>query len=262
MPFDMVGYAEAAPGANGKIAAPTDTIYKTTGDDLFIKKDKPYLLGLFNAQQSTGAAMKVQQPSLKPDYYFMKSFVHGLYQLSDGWHHMFGRPLPLFPGEKMNMEAVNATDEDTLVGALLGSGKITQAMLDAVNPTHKITGYSDTTVTANTWSTCAITWDEDLPEGKYAVVGMRAGAWLTGAIAEEASIARLILPEAPLHRPGVPVLYTGGAHVEYQTSGWEPWVHWPLMPEVFLMNDSMPNIEVLSQQAWTDEDVSLLLQKG
>ena len=261
MGFDIVGFAEAAPGANGKIAAPTDSIYHTSGDDLFIKPEKPYLLGVFSALQSTGAAVKIDQPSLKNPYYFIKSFQHGLYQLSDGWHHLFGRPLPLVPGEKLNVEAVNATDEDALVGLILGSSRISQAMLDSVNPTHRITGYSDTTVVANAWSTCPITWDEDLPAGRYAVVGMRVGCWLTGAITEEASIARLIMPEASNERPGVPALYMGADHEEYQIAGVEPWVDWPFMPEVSFTNLHMPNIEVLSQQAWTDEEVELMLQR-
>jgi len=261
MPFDIVGFAEAAPGANGNIAAVTDQIYKTASTDyLTVKSEKSYLLGVYVAQQSTGAGIKLQQPGLKPDYYFPKSHVHGEFQASNGWHHLFGRPLPLF-ADKLNVNSVNATDEDTLVALLLGDGKISQSALDGVNPTHSLTGYADVTVTANAWTTVAVTWDEDLPPGKYAVVGMRVGCWLTGTIAEEAAIARLILPDAPNHRPGVPVTYMGADHKEYQATGVEPWVDWPLMPEVAFKHDQPPNLEVLSQQAWTDEDVHLQLQR-
>jgi hypothetical protein len=56
-------------------------------------------------------------------------------------------------------------------------------------------GTSATTLVAGTWSNCAITFDENLPRGRYQIVGMKGIS--AGAIA-----ARTVLPEIRW-RPGV-----------------------------------------------------------
>ena len=71
---------------------------------------------------------------------------------------MFGRPLPLRPDTSLWADEVNATDEDILIGLLVGNGKITQSMLDKVTPDHYIHGTSATTLTADTWTLCPMVW--------------------------------------------------------------------------------------------------------
>jgi len=261
MPFDIVGFSEAAPGANALVAAGGgDTLYKVTGDDLMVKKSAPFVLGLLYAAEATGERARLQQPSLAIDYEFIKCMLTADLDPMLGYHHLFGRPLPLVV-EKLNAYSVNAGDEDTIIGAILGSGKITQDMLDAVNPTHKITGYGDTTITANTWSACAITWNQSLPKGDYAIVGMRASVFL--AANPWVALARLtgLKGEGAGWRPGVPCAIAEADHEEYQSIGIEPWHMWPLMREIQFPHDDLPNIEVLSPAAHTDENVELLLQK-
>lgn len=63
-------------------------------------------------------------------------------------------------------------------------------------------GTSVTTATADQWTTLAMTWEDTLPEGRYAVVGLEAeGANMIGA--------RLVLPDQQ-PRPGCPGLSAVG----------------------------------------------------
>lgn len=259
MPIDIIGFSEAAPGTGTvEIAgAGGDTFYRVEGDDIIIKDKKSYVLGVFAAAESTGARVLLRQPDLKLDYEFLKCMLLADLDPTQGWTHLFGRPLPLAPSDKLNALCVNATDEDTIIGVMLGSGKISQASLDAVNPTHTITGYSDTTLTANTWTACAITWNQDLPKGEYAVVGMKVGAWIASGIMS--CIARLTGIEGS--RIGVPVAIMEADHEEFQSITTLPFVNFPLMPTVKFPHNDMPSLECLSPAALTDENIELLLQK-
>lgn len=263
MPFDVIGFSEATPGTGTVFVAGAalDSLFSVSGDDINLKAapKRQYLLGVLYAAESTGARALVRQPSLQLDHEFHKCALTPDLDPTQGWAHHFARPLPLVGNEKVNALSVNATDEDTIIGLLVGNAKITQAMLDAVNPTHKITGYGDTTITANSWTQCAITWNQDLPEGTYAVVGMRAGVFL--AANAWAALARLLIPGKTEWRPGVPCAVMEADHEEYQSITYEPWVKWPKMSGIQITNKTMPNIEVLSPAAHTDENVELLLEK-
>jgi len=162
-------------------------------------------------------------------------------------------------GEKINALSQNATDETTLVAALVGNGSISQGMLDSVRPTHSIIGDGDTTITALTWTFCPITWDQDLPKGKYAVVGMKFGYYI--AAAPLATVARLVLPGNTDWRPGVPGTLCGGDHKLATDATHLPCWDWPLMSKIVFEHDNPPDIECVSNAAITDETVELLLQK-
>jgi len=251
-----VGFCEATPGT-GTVplaAALNETLYTTAGDDLIVTKEAPYLLGAFGIGTSTLGDYLLRQPG-KVDKAFKKASLVADVAPLCSFSNLFGRPLPLSPG-KLNALVVNATDEISLIGLILGSGKITQAMLDAVNPTHIISGYSDTTVTAYTWSHCAVTWNQDLPKGTYEVVGMK------GAIfgQTEMGLMRLSIPGGQGWKPGVPAAQSSADHEELQSLEKLPACDWPLMGIKF-DDQHMPNIEVLATAADTDENVELLLQK-
>lgn len=259
MPFNLVGFAEAAPGANGKIAAGSnDDFYSVSADDLKITKAAPFLLGIAAFCESTGGRIKLQQPTLPLDYAFSRVGLLSSDHPGLGYTHHFSRPLPLVPDEKLNCETVNATDEDHIIGLLLGNGKITQSMLDAVNPTHRITGFADQTCTAMAWTNATITWNQDLPQGKYAVVGMIYGYFKTTPAMP--AFARL-LTDNKNWRPGVFGHELQADKLEMQANPDELFEHWPLMPEVAFEHDKTPNIQVLAGEATTDHIVELLLQK-
>ena len=261
-PFDLIGYAEATPGTGEVLiaAALADSLYKHVLDDNMIIKGREWLLGAYFAALTTGESGFISQPSLHLDYQFLS--VQGMgaaVAAMAGYTHMFGRPLRMVGGEKCNVKIQNASDEDALVGLLLGSGKISQSKLDAVNPTHRIRGSADQTLTARAWTNVAITWDQDLPEGEYAVVGMKYG-YYKGTIAMPA-MARILLPGKTSWRPGVPGNWLGGDKLQFETLAYHKFEHWPLMREISFLHSNMPDIEALSPEATTDHVVELLLQK-
>jgi len=261
MPFDLIAFGEAAPGTGTpNIAAGiAETLYKFTTDTITIKKEKPFLLGVFAAVESTGGYVLLRQPSLQLDYEFAKIALLGTHDPIQGYTHMFGRPLPLVGGEILQALINNATDEDAIIGLLVGNGKIPQSSLDAVNPTHRIRGVADSTCTAMQWNNVTITWDDDLEVGTYAVVGMTYGYYKASAAMP--ALARLVLPGHTDHRPGVVGVELQADKLELQELTMLPCIHWPLMPEVIFEHDTPPNLEVYAAEATTDHLVELLLQK-
>jgi len=265
LPFDLVAFGEATPGAADPAAiavALGDTLYSVSGDDLRIKKQAPWLLGYGAFAEAQGARSVLSQPTPPLNYEFLKCALLAAQSPSLCWNHMFGRPLPLVPEEKLNVGIEMIADEDAIAFLLLGSGKITQAMLDAVNPTHRITGEADTTVTAFKWTDCPVTWDQSLPRGRYAPVGMIFSYWKTAAPAMPAA-ARLVFHEekASGWRPGVVGCYLDKDHEELQTMDYFPAIDWPLMSNIDFSHDNVPSIEVCAAEAHTDQNFELLLQK-
>lgn len=259
MPFNMVGFSDDAPGAVGTDEVPVglaERLYRVAVNDLYVTKEAPYVLGVFYAYEATGARCLLRQPKMV-DYNIIKGCITADRDAPRGQSHYFGRPLPLRV-DKLNALTVNAANEDTIIGVMLGSGKITQAMLDKVNPTHVIEGYSPTTIVANTWTHCPVVWYQDLDAGVYEIVGMRAQGYLAANL--WSGLIRIAIPGSMSWQPGVPA-HLGGADYElYSEETYEPWTRWPLMGVRF-DTEHMPNIEALSPSAWTHERVELTLQK-
>jgi len=175
---------------------------------------------------------------------------------SGGWTHLFDTPLPIKESTALFAASVNAVSEDTLIGALVGDSLISNQSIQGLRH-YQIHGVSDQLLVANTWTNCVVVWDQIPPQGRYAIVGMRAGVY--GAAALNSTLVRLVIPGAQNIRPGVPAAYMGADHEEYQIQPYEPWSKWPLMPQVSFMDTQMPNIECLSPGANTDENVELQL---
>lgn len=261
MPFDIIGFLEATPGTGlvNLAGALGENLYRVSGDDIINKVENKFLLGAFCAGVSTGQDYRLRQPSLPIDHQFHKIMLEADPDPIQGYEHFFGRPLPLIGGEKINALIANATDESSIIAFMLGNAPISRGMLDSVRPTHVIRGIGDTTLTAKTWSTCAITWDQDLPKGEYAIVGLKAGHWITSG--PLATVARVLIPGNNDWRPGCPSALMEADHEEFQSITAMPFTRWPLMRKVSFPHTNMPNMEYLSNAAITDETVELLLQK-
>lgn len=264
MPFDVIVFGEATPGTGTPniAAAAGDQLYKVSGDDITIQPKATWLLGTLCFAASTGGRHRLKQPSEALYYEFIKCCLQADNDPSEGFTNLLGRPLPLFPNEKLNVSIGNATDEQDFVAAFVGNGRITQAMLDSINPTHCIVGSSDTDLVANTWTTLTMTWNQDLPKGMYAVVGMKAGFYKSSG--PGLGVARLILsePQAAAWRPGVPAAVIEADSIEFQSIPDDvPFWKWPLMGEIVFPHDKLPSIEAVSGIAMTDSVYELLLQK-
>lgn len=101
-------------------------------------------------------------------------------------------------------------------------------------------------LTAGTWVAGSLTFDQSLPYGRYAVVGMQATIG-------DAMLARLAFPGQTQYRPGVPVVEAYGSYVN---------------PQVFRMGNfglfgtfdstAQPLLEVLGHTAGSEACVVLL----
>ena len=270
MPFDLVAWYESQQcTALTAVAAVSDPkMYHTSADDLFVKKKAPWLLASLCGAitQATLKYYEFRQPSLKIPYRFYKGAALGDALLAEAFNNLWASPLPLYPGEKLNAYVQNATDEIDMIVAWLGNGPARLSDLENVRPTHSITGYNDGALTAGSWTDVEITWDQDLPKGRYAVVGMQVASYLAAAVAY--GVARLVLLGSSW-RPGVIVRAAeadklGVASISPSLLYGE---RWPLMvggreeDQIAFNHDQMPNLEMLCAAANTDHVVELLLQK-
>lgn len=261
MPFDIVAWYEsqecAALTANTAVA---DDVYQTSGDDIYVKKRAPWLTGFMYLGLTTPKYAELRQPSLKVPYRFYRSYLATSNTYGTAYQHMWPRPLPLYAGEKLNAYCQNAATEVNLIAAWLASGPCKRGDIENVRPTHNITGYADQALTAGSWTDTTITWDQDLPKGRYAIVGMLGATYK--ASGPQLAIARLKLLDTTW-RPGVPLNMMIGDKIELLHLGysWQQGILWPLMPEISFEHDEMPNLEILSGAANTDHIIELMLQK-
>lgn len=271
MPFDLVGYAELAPGTGlvNVAGALGDTLYHVALDDILTKPEVNRVVGAFCAACATGEDYRLRQPSLFIDHQFQKIQLLADNDPSQGHTHLFHNPLPLSShsgkkgteakGEKLEALIQNAVDEPVIIGVMLSTHPISYGMLD-VEPDYIIHGEGDTNPTVLRWTNCAITWDQDLPKGTYVPIGMKVGLYPTTT-----GIARINCPGATDWRPGVPCALTEASHKEFQSVTWNPWNWWPFMPKVNFTNVAMPNIELLCTKLnvadTIDQDVELAVKK-
>lgn len=269
MPFDVVAwYEDGAFAALGNItAALKDDIYKVETDDITVKKRAAFLAGLIvvSNDDKTLKYGEIRQPSLKIPY---RSYMTGSYEtagaagIAGAMLNLFASPLPLYAGEKMNAAIFNSSTEPQLIVALLSSGRATKSAMENVNPTHLVTGHSTTTLVAGSWVKVPVTWDQSLPKGRYAVVGMRVGSWITGQTIGM-GFARLTLLDSTW-RPGVANSWMWGQKLAAWMggAGFDTGHRWPLMREISFEHDEMPNMEILGvEYLLTQHVINLLLQK-
>ena len=258
MPFDVVAFLETQTAtALSGVDAVEDEQYVTSGDDLFIKKEAPWLGGVLQLGVTTPKYCETRQPSLKIPYRFYKSALTTVVDHRAGLDLFWKRLLPLYAEEKLNVYVQNETAEYSLVGLWLMSGRMNQAAIDSVSPTHRITGYADQTLTVNIWNDVTVTWDQTLPKGKYAVVGMKAGSYLA---ASTPALARLKLLGCTW-RPGVVTDEITADKTLFVNHLYAPDEKWPLMNEISFRHNQMPNVQMLSLTADTDHVFELALQK-
>ncbi|GAH90539.1 unnamed protein product, partial [marine sediment metagenome] len=261
MPFDVVAFLETQTAENlSGVDAVADRYYDVHEDDLKVKEQAPFLAGLLQIGVTTPKYCEIRQPSLKVPPRFYKSCLTTVVDHRAGFTNLLNRPLPLYAKEKMNVYVQNASAEYSVVVVWLSNGKITQASIDAVNPTHKITGYADQTLTVNVWNDVPITWDQDLPRGTYAIVGMRVGTYVAACTA---IVARLQLKgkAAGAWHPGVIVNEITADKTLDVNNLTGPDQVWPLMSEISFTEDLMPDLEMLSLTADEDHIVELDLVK-
>lgn len=260
MPFNMVGFGEATPGAGIVPVAVGvgENLYSLldAGDAILVTEATPFILGVFASAIGTMGAVHLAQPG-RVTKALIKSCLQTDFDPAQGFSNFMKNPLVLEPKAKLTALSVNAADEDTLIGIMLGTGPFptTNYVVDEV-----ISGFSDTTIgTASQWNGVPITWNQEPKAGLYSVVGMRCSAFLAANL--WSALMRLVIPGHPEFRPGVPVTLAEADHEEMQSQTYEPWVNWGRIGIQFKAPEQMPNAEILSTSLITDENIELRLMR-
>ena len=255
MGFDLVGFSEATPGT-GTVpvaVALNETLYGKSGDELLITKKAPYLLGVFYNALTTPNNCILRQPR-QIDFVSCRSLLNTELNPEAGFLNLMDHPKQLASDEKLIVYSVNATDELTTIGLMLGNGKLGKP--DRVD--YIIRGIVDQAVTAHTWTSGTITFDQSLPQGIYQICGILGGTYK--AATPETVLARLTIPGFPEWRPGVP-LHNMVGDKTIQNKGTEP--AWAFFNDPALKFDTQtgyPNCELLGTVANTDHVIQLALK--
>lgn len=255
MPFDLVAWIETQTAtALSGVTAVADQQYTVSGDTVLVKKNKAFLGGVLQIGVTTPKICEFRQPSLRIPYRFTKAALTTVVDHRAGFTNMLKRPLPLVAGEKLAAYVQNASNEYSVIVAWLMSGYIDPK---PVNPTHIITADIDSTLTANVWNSVTPTFDQDLPKGRYEVLGMNIGSYLANC---QPIVTRLVIPDSP-DRVGVitnEITADKTINVNELTA---PETVWNAMQGIEFDHDRLPTLEMLSLTADTDHILSLTLRK-
>jgi hypothetical protein len=175
-------------GALGEIAAAAgEQVLFVTGDDIRVPDDVSQLvaaapvlaLGANEGRLVSPSLRRIVNPQLVP----INSLTDGNVepQTPHVVHDWRRNPIPLSPGESLNAlcdcNSTAAADQSIVVW--LADGPITPVEGVPIYPV-RCTGAA--TLVAGAWTNGALTFAQDLPSGRYAVVGFRAqGATLVAA---------------------------------------------------------------------------------
>jgi len=182
--LDTIGYYESRAGTTvlQAIAGLTDPHVDVSGDNIRVPDECDKILAALGIAQTATAGgvtdMQLKAPSMgEKSYLDLTNFRDSATAAPivpspptiDSYRY---NPRKLVSGEILNALTANSgtNTEDALVIVFLTDGNINPIPLDWVVET--IRGVAASAVTANVWSNKAITLDQNLQAGKYAVVGM------------------------------------------------------------------------------------------
>ncbi|MBP2029751.1 hypothetical protein J2755_000671 [Methanohalophilus levihalophilus] len=260
MGFTTIAFYESRAGttALSNVAGLEDTHVAVNGDNITVPPRWNQLIaawgGMSNATDVLVAA-RLSSPSLRKtslvDLANLEAIAAGgaLQPSSPTPIDIFlQRAVQLVSGEFLNyLQASDGTTAANLCTAVVFLGDGNYGNPYAGRPIQTVRATSSTTLTANKWSACTLTLDQQLESGSYAIVGMRAQS--AGAKA-----ARLIMQETPA-RPGC-IAYDSNADIEHpmfrngNLGVWGTFVH-----------TAIPQVEFLSLSADTSETVFLDIVK-
>lgn len=151
-------------------------------------------------------------------------------------------PLTLNMLEEIQLMGTQTTGGAAVVVAIAGLASIPVGPAPAGN-IFTMRGTATATLVAGAWTQGAVTWQDTLPAGMYAVVGMQY-------IGTTALAARLIFNDQ-IERPGCVAtgLVTSRPHPMFQLGGLGQWGRFS--------NNVMPNVEFLANAADTAQEVYL-----
>ena len=198
--FTLVGYTESQDSSSlTNVAALADPHVRVSGDDIVVPSALTYVGGVYAIGASITRAQLVS-PSIRRRYPFETVPVENAAEPADPvkYFPLFDNPIALDPDESLNFQAA-----ENGAGAQPSSGfvwlcdgavaPITGAEIFTIRATNT------STLTAYAWTNGALTFNDTLPAGEYALVGARGSsagliafrfvfsqyAWRPGAIASD-----------------------------------------------------------------------------
>jgi len=195
MPFTLVGWHESidASAALTKINALADPHIRVEANNIIVPSLNQLCMvyglgvGLIRAQLDSPSLRRLLLYDISP----VEATAEPTFAIVGKLHMRQNSPYPLDVNEPLSCAVLHGGLQWTTVLVWLSDGALTPITGDFL--TVRATGA--TTLTAYEWSNVAITFDQTLPAGRYAVVGFRYQS--SGAIA-----ARLVFP-GYAWRPGV-----------------------------------------------------------
>lgn len=221
MPFHCAAYSESLDpaGLSVNVAAVADDLLTVAGDDIIVPASFRQIIG-FGASVADGTVdpqARLESPSLRGLYF------PDIAPISEAasWEspppiHVFGET----PISLVTNEALQATMLSNPAAAVEHNVIVLLAEA-AINPTKLLTRTVRATAAiaqaANTWTSGALTFSQNLPSGTYGVAGLRVLA-ATGIWAR-------LLPVGGGLRPGAPVTTTvdGVDHPAFRRGGLGQW---------------------------------------
>ncbi len=248
--------SRAGTAALTNVAALADAILRASGDNITIPPSFNQLMAAYAAASIATAGVlngaQLQAPS-------MRKIGSGTYKSLSRYEvlaaaavleptdptpiEVFNPPVPLDSGEDLTAhESASTTNTaKSLLAFWLGDGNYVNPYPNIPIDTIKLTG--TTTLTANAWSSVALTLDQNLASGRYAILGMRA-------IAAGAHLARIV-SNVPgyINRPGC-IAYDVEDDIEnsmFRNGNMGVWTEFN--------SNAIPQVEFLSDSADTAETV-------
>jgi hypothetical protein len=186
MPFTLVAWYESTTAAVtlDAVTAATDPHLRTSGDDVWIPETLPMLAG-YKVLGSLLTRARIESPTLRtltpidvsPLDLTTKPSGKGLAVLQPS------NPKAVGGGEALNVKVSASAACKVWALAWLCDGPLAPI----TGEIFTVRATSSTTLSAGAWTNGSLTFDQSLPKGRYAVVGMRAIS--TGLVA-----ARLVFP--------------------------------------------------------------------
>lgn len=167
-----------AAGVFEPLTALADTQLRISGDDLQVPNLNQIVAVSGGIDNTVEAFLRLVSPSLRVRGLFYVEPTNGqaaAAQEPDSPSKVTdlrASPLPLVSGEQLNAESDNnpAAAQDQWALVWLAAGPI----VPIAGPIFTITATNGDTLVANQWTNGSLAFTEDLPRGKYQVVGMRA----------------------------------------------------------------------------------------
>ena len=234
----------AAPVANSQIAALNDQVLTIRNNDFFLKDAMKLIWAAAMGPTIDNASLS--SPSLRiPTFPFITPVNVGAIPVAESRVEDYTRqPFQLYGEEQLQFRATDPAAAPGRITGVVGL-QLMQESLPAGNIV-KMHGTSTTAVTANVWSSIEpVTYENDLPDGTYALVGMEH-------ISANGQACRTIFFDQVL-RPGcVSKTAFGNRASDIFTLG-------RLGKWGAFANDRVPNLEVLANAADAVHNVYLYL---